>query len=555
MHLLNSSSGASKFMFYKILVCLISIIIVGCKSDVTSHRTTDNDDNGETNNEEEIEDFKCVAEEESYDYDIYVLAPNNVPIGDVMPYYDKTGDKYYVYYLKDLWDDSSNELHPIYGFKTDNFYNYSELNAGEIVGSSDDTCDQDYAIGTGSFYEKDGKYYSFYTGHNPNHPSECTETKEGVMMATSHSLNESFDKDNDFETVYAPSNKPFDHEDNFRDPFVYYDKELDKYAFIISSRKNYKGEWQGVIARFVSEDLMEWEYKDILYDGGDDNFFMMETPELFKMGDTYYLLFSDTGTRHVYYRKSSSSGGPWQEPSDKERFSGVGIYAARTASDGNNRYIAGWTLIKEGHNDHGNPLWGGNLIAHEIYQKDNKDLAVKAPDEVLINMRENEYETEVFRKYGDGEDVDENESYRLKHDEEEFSSLIKNPVEKNRYKISASVNFSDSDKDFGFLFGACDENNDFFSLRFVPDENRVGFTKKLRQQIDENKDMYNDVPFEFESDRDYEINIVLENSMLVVYIDDKIALSSRVYRALGNHWGIYSDQSEVLFENLKVTYP
>lgn len=536
----------------KIIVLLFFIFLVGCASDVSGPGKVNN----ENDKNDEYVEFQCDPKEENLNYNLYPLGPDNIPVGDVMPYFDRISNSFYIPYLLDIWNDQTNERHPIYAFTTNNFYDYEKLPAGEVIGTSSDPCDQDYAIGTGSFIEKDGLYYAFYTGHNPNHPSFCTDTKEGVMLATSHSLNTSFEKRDDFETIYAPVSKPFDHEDNFRDPFVYQDPETSLYYMILSARKNYRG-WRGVIAQFVSEDLMNWSYEGILYDGGDTNFFMMETPEVFEMGGTYYLLFSDIDSRHVYYRKSDSIHGPWHKPEDQDRFSGVGIYAARTASDGRNRYIAAWTHIKQGHSDTGSALWGGNLVAHQLYKKSNGDLVVKMPENMSSYVGQRDYETSVFSEFGKVESNESKDnSYQLETDNEnELSSVVFNPVDSDHYRISTTINFSESDNDFGFMFGACDEYNDFFSFRVVPNHNRLRVDKRTRNTIYPTTEPYNDVPMEINAGVDYEVDIVIENSMVVIYVNELVALSSRIYRVRGNHWGIYAEKSDVSFKNIKVTKP
>lgn len=545
----------SSFLQAIIKTTFLILIIASCNSDPTSPSEGD-DDNSDDNNDE-ITEYICQPETESTDYSLYPLGQDDYPVGDVMPYYDQESETFYLHYLLDIWDDNTNDRHPWYGFATTNFYDYTELLAGELIGTSSNACDQDYAIGTGSVVFKDGTYYGFYTGHNPTFPSECIKTKEGVMLATSTSLSNAFSKREDFPTIFAPKNESYDLNDNFRDPFVYEVSESGLYYMIVSARKEINGEWKGVLAQFSSENLLNWEYEGVLYDGGEDTFFMMETPEIFELDGTYYLLFSDTDTRHVYYRKSTSVHGPWEKPSDKNRFAGVGIYAARTASNGNTRYIAAWTHRKGGESDYGQTLWGGNLVAHELYKKDNGDLAVKIPQSVLSYLDSEEISIKIFEEYGNViTDQSSDKNFVLNASgEDDFSSVTFNPLESTRYKISTTINYSASQNDFGFLFGACDVTNDFFSLRFIPNQNIISLETRSRDDIDNPFRAYNDVPINISPGENYDINIVVENSIVVVYVNDKVALSSRVYKANGTHWGIYSDNSDVTFENFKVTTP
>ncbi|RYE12073.1 MAG: hypothetical protein EOP45_23510 [Sphingobacteriaceae bacterium] len=86
-----------------------------------------------------------------------------------------------------------------------------------------------------------------------------------------------------FLTIYPPTGLNYDQGDNFRDPYVFYDAATAKYYMLVSARKDVGGgNWKGVIAYYTSTNVTNWTYQDVLYDGGTDNFFMMETAEIFK---------------------------------------------------------------------------------------------------------------------------------------------------------------------------------------------------------------------------------------------------------------------------------
>lgn len=501
--------------------------------------------------------LNCTAQTEEEDYQIFPMTSDGYRIGDVMPYFEPGTGEIFVYYLKDIWDDPSNERHPWYGFTTTNFYEYDETCTDALLASSDQGCDQDFAVGTGSVIKKGGKYYAFYTGHNPNYPSSCVSKKEGVMLATSNWPNQQFTKKANFSTIYPPTGLGFDEQDNFRDPFVYEDTQNNEYVMLISARKDVNGTWKGVLAKYTSGNLLNWTYDGVFYDGGADNYFMMECAEVFKINSTYYLLFSDIDTKYVYYRKSSSANGPWSKPTGIERFEGKGIYAAKSVSDGYDRYLMGWTHVNIGHTDGGAPGWGGNLVVHKIYQKANGDLAVTIPHTVENHLETTAYSLVKNSQWGDVTNTQAgSHSYRLYSPADyDMANVIFDPVMAERYEISATVNYVSSARDFGFMIGACDGWNDLFSLRFVPQENRFSFDKTNRSNLDTSTVPDNDVPFALSPGVDYSVRIVIENSMVVVYINDEVALSSRIYRAPGTNWGIFADHSDVTFTNIEVTTP
>ena len=53
-----------------------------------------------------------------------------------------------------------------------------------------------------------------------------------------------------------------------------------------------------------------------------------------------------------------------------------GLYAAKTASDGTNRYIWGWCATRTGKDNTKAIDWAGNLVAHKLIQHDDGTLTL-----------------------------------------------------------------------------------------------------------------------------------------------------------------------------------
>jgi len=538
-------------------MALVALATSSCKT-TSKNELEDLSSSYSKNTKAKTSALSCTAQAEQTDYNLYKLTSDALRIGDVMPYYDSSTSQFHVFFLKDIWDDATNKRHPWYGYKTNNFYSYTALSAGEILSCNTNGCAQDYAIGTGSVIKKGSVFYAFYTGHNPNYPSSCVTHKEGVMLATSSSLNSNFTKSTTFSNMYAPTGLGYDQTDNFRDPYVFYDATAAKYYMLVAARKDVGGgNWKGVIAYYTSSNLTSWTYQGVLYDGGTDNFFMMETPEIFKNGSTYYLLFSDINSKNVYYRKSSAITGPWSKPVGADRFDGNGIYGAKTAIDAvGDRYLFGWTNQLTGNTDAGSPTWGGNLIVHKIFPKANGDLAVAIPHTLKAFM---ETQTQAIVKNSQWGNVTNTipgtQSYNVISSADfDVANVIFEPINLDRYKISATVSYSSSSKDFGFMIGACDGFNDFYSLRFIPSQNRFALEKVNRSGITSTTAV-TDVPFTLTPNTSYNIQIVIENSMLVVYLNNEVALTTRIYKATNTNWGIFSDNSNATFNNIIVNKP
>ena len=544
------SKNKIKF-FISVLLLSLFIGVSSCQS---------NDDSIDTIEEPVLPDpdpmfknLQCTTQIEQSDYSIYKIASNGKRIGDLMPIYDNASNKFYLYYLKDIWNDNSNQRHPWYALSTTDFSTYDEISS-EILSSSFAGCDQDFAIGSGSVFVKNNTYYGFYTGHNPNLQSSCVTTKEGIMLATSTNPEVGFTKNKSFTTIYAPKGMQFDEQDNFRDPYVF--EDAGTYYMLVSARANVGGVFKGIIASYTSTDLLSWTYDGIFYDGGSKYYFFMETAQVFKMGSIYYLIFSDINSRKVIYTKSSSATGPWEQPTGSEFLDGNDFYAAKAVSNGTDAFIMGWTAKTENNLDSGVKTWGGNLVAHKLSQNSNGDLMLSIPDAVASGMQ-TKITLELNREIGNFEKTGSNEeSYNLSSStNNNVSAVFYEPIDAPRYLISTTVSYSNSNRDFGFFLGACDEKNNVISLRFVPSENKIRLDKTLRSSLSSSTSSDNETSFKLEPNVEYDVKVVIENSIVVIYVNNQVALTSRVYKAPNTSWGVFADNSTVFFKSIIVTKP
>ncbi|MDO7846360.1 DUF4975 domain-containing protein [Hymenobacter sp. M29] len=503
----------------------------------------------------------CAQQPEGTNYVIYPQCADGPAVGDVMPYYNAADNRTYSYFLKDVWNDATTQRHPWYGLYTDNFSAYYPVGpgtGGELLGCSAPTCAPDFALGTGSIVQRNGTLYAYYTGFNPN-TSSCPNPKEGVMLATAPAVGQAFVKNLNFQTLYAPAGLNFDSNDNFRDPYVYYDAAAAKYYLLVAARRNVAGTWRGVIAYYTSPDLLTWTYQDAYqYAGGSTNFFMMECPQLLKLGSTYYLLFSDMDAKTMYYRKGSSPTGPWSAPAGNARFEGNGCYGGKVITDKyGDSYLQAWVHRRAGATDTGAWQWGGNLLTHKLYQLANGDLALTIPHTLKSYL---EATTPAFTKssqWGNVTNVLANtESYRLVSTaNNDVANVLYDPINLTRFKISATVSYASAGKDFGFLLAACDGYNQFYSLRFVPGQNRFRLDFTNRASLTSTTVATADVPFPLQPNTDYTVDIVEENSVVVVYLNNVAALTARIYKAPKTSWGVFVDNSTATFKNIVVKAP
>ena len=84
----------------------------------------------------------------------------------------------------------------------------------------------------------------------------------------------------------------------------------------------------GCTVQFTSKDLKNWEFKGDFWTPY--IYTMHEMPDLFKIGEWWYLVISEYSDKNkTIYRMSKSLEGPWIAPTD-DAFDGRAYYAGRT---------------------------------------------------------------------------------------------------------------------------------------------------------------------------------------------------------------------------------
>ncbi len=466
----------------------------------------------------------------------YRLYPTseNAWVGDVMPMED--GDTLQLYYLYDT-DHNGVGYHPIHKFSTKNLYEYQDDGLVVDFGKSED--DPDLAIGTGSvLIGQDGKYHCFYTGHNDGFPEKGLD-KECVMHAVSDD-NVTWTKVPE-DTFYAPDGYSGD---DFRDPFVFWNEEEQRYWLLIAAREEELG---GVVAKFTSDDLSKWTLEDPLY--APNAQYMLECPDLFLMGDYYYLVYSwDCVT---YYAVGESLNGPFTAPEDNV-LDGTGFcfYAAKTAKLGDARYLCGWIGRKREPKDTGAYDWAGSLLIHQLVQKEDGALGVREPE----SFREyfaNEAELAMAGTQGTVEEAEG--GYQLSASDGEVSLVdfgMRKPTMMLEFDITAS-----GDGYAGIAFGPAGEYGKYVGVVLDWVNQTIHYDGSVLPRLPY-AEAVNVTRFAFEPGRKYHVKAVMENEIVVVYVDGAKALSNRIYKSVdGADWGIYTNGMDALFEDVHVYTP
>lgn len=421
---------------------------------------------------------------------------------------------------------------------TKNLVDYKDL--GEILPRGDKT-EQDLHVFTGCCVKHDGKYIIFYTGHNP-HLREAGLPEQKILRA------ESLDgvhwkKDKSF--VFAAPDYLEMHD--FRDPFVFFDEKKGKYRMLIAGRVKSDNPVysKGVTLAAESDDLESWKLEEKPF-YAPNAYFTHECPDLFKIGDWWYLVFSEFTDRIVTrYCMSKSLDGPWITP-EQDTFDGHAFYAAKSASDGKRRIMFGWNCIKNGEKD-GEPWqWGGTVIPHELVQGSDGTLWVRCPDEVRAQYDAPLPLTESSRL---GSVIKSERGYILNDGGRTSVGFGKTP---QNFKIELKFRASDEIGDFGVTLREQGNYDRFYSIKVEPRFNRLCFDRYPRFDSTVHFDPASERFCPINAGEENEMLIIVEGSVLEVYVNGKVAMSGRMFDFKEGNFGIYTHNTVVEFYDIKL---
>jgi len=486
-------------------------------------------------------------------------------VGDPMPFYDQKAGNFKVLYLQEYVNNLSHRFHPFWAVQTTDGCHYESL--GEIIPYGDNDYQQDAALGTGCCYygEQDGLYYIYYTGHNGN----C-QNREVVLRATSKDF-KTWTKDE----LWSLNGPDFDYSGNdFRDPQIFKGDD-GVYHMVISTYPKNGGDPR--FAEFTSADLKTWEHAGsfkMIWDR------MLECPDIFKMGDYWYLVYSESvktsWSRKVKYMMARSweelkncfnDGPKWPADGREGVLDSRAFYAGKTAGNGTDRYIWGWCPFRSGGNidemntnvgggDGNEPNWSGALVCHKLIQHADGTLTCGAVPAMAAKYNQPQ-EVKVMKSngYADG---------KLSGDD---AYVLYNRLGRHNH-ISLTVTTSNNWDKFGISLHRGTEPQYYYTMVFNPEnENwrKVNFEQEgyIVEKDDEGNehevhgkgfiDGIDSYGFDRPADNVYNIDIYTDNSVMVMYVNDNVCYTQRIYGIQKNCWSINNYGGSVTVSNVKVS--
>ena len=466
--------------------------------------------------------------------------PDRAVLGDVIPFYDD--GKFKPFYLRNFRGRRDKTHQDSWVMLTTEDHVHFTEHDTKIVG------------GTGSVIKVDGVYHMFY----------CTFQQEPERNYVNHAVSDDLvtwteieqDRFRSDDTIYAPV--------HWRDPFVFWVEEESCYWMILAAQKNGKTTRRGCVGLCKSRDLHHWDYCEPLYAPMNAQC-AFECPDLFKWGDWYYLAFSSYADRfQTLYRMSRSLNGPWLTP-EVDTFDTRAFYAAKTGTDGQRRFVYGWNPTRECDSHRFDPqehdgmdcntwAWGGNLIVHELWQDEQGALWVKPVREVLDAFGE---EQPLSLTPLTGPWTTAPNACRVDTPYDYASVLL--PEMPKTCRLSMDVTLTGEAAQAGVALHVGEAFAEGYYVIVDAFRRRVEYRTSVRMTERGGQKF----PYEVEMERPlpgatgetFHMDILVDDTVLEVYVDGKIALGTRMFDLTDGHLGLFASDGSARFENIRLYAP
>lgn len=448
--------------------------------------------------------------------------------GDCMPF--GHNGEFYLYHQRDTRDPAPLENGQPFGWAlatTSDFVTYKDFGESLKKGAYEA---QDQYIYAGSVFEAEGEFHAFYTGFNREYAAQG-KASQVLMHATSKNLID-WEKTED-KLLFTP--QPGYDKDDWRDPFVLWNEEKQEYLLILGARKiDGRKILNGCTVHFTSKNLKDWEFQGDFW--APDIYSMHEMPDLFKIGDWWYLVISEYSDKNkIVYRRSKSLNGPWLAPVD-DAFDGRAYYAGRTHMVNGQRILFGWVPTKENDDDLGNFQWGGTFVAHEVFQREDGTLGVKMPDTVWNAFNDRIPVKNPITKL---ETVDTKLEVELDSD---LGDL---------FSFEADVIFTEGTRSFALKVYEDEATGEAYEFKFNIGENNYVFDKTPNMPWFQCMNKGLDRPIQLNAGENYNIRLIVDDTIATLYVNG-VALNTRMYKRPGTSLGLYVVDGTLTISNATV---
>lgn len=462
--------------------------------------------------------------------------PELAAVGDMIPFYDNGVFK--PFYLRNYRNNMDAQHHDSWVMLSTTDHLHFEEHDTQIDAA------------TGSVVFHDGMYHMFATLFK-------SRPMKNVII---HAVSPDLDRWTMLDDTLMSDNVIYE-EAHFRDPFVFWNEEEHCWWMLIAARTKGPTLRRSCVGLCKSDNLTSWRHCPPLYSPEDANC-CFECPDYFRWGDWYYLVFSSFSDRYqTLYRMSRNPYGPWIAP-ELDTFDTRAFYAAKSASDGKQRFVYGWNPTREINEHYFNPRkeygadnhtwdWGGNLIVHELTQAEDGTLHVKpvsAVDQALTT------DLPIDFKPIEGNWEQQQESLRVDARHTYACALLgKLP---KQCRIEAHFSFPSKPLQIGIALGVDDTFSRGNYILLEPRRSRLQYKTSLRTNPETGCifpwEVESERPITLEPDTQHRLTIFRQDSVLVIYVDDAVALSTRMYQDFDGQIGLFAEGCAASFSSISV---
>lgn len=461
--------------------------------------------------------------------------PPLAALGDIIPFHD--GKAFRIFYLRNYRNNMDAEHHDSWDMLT---------TTDQLHFTSHDT---GIDAATGSVVYDGNVYHMFATVFKSRPMRNC------IIHATSPDL----DRWSVTEDVLWPDGSIYE-EVHFRDPFVFRCEEENNWWMLIAAREKGPTLRRACVGLYKSENLRDWRPCRPLYSPEDANC-AYECPDYFHWGDWYYLVFSSYSDRfQTLYRMSRSPAGPWIAP-ERDTFDTRAFYAAKTASDGQKRYIYGWNPTREIDEHHFGPRadfghdqytwdWGGNMVVHELLQEKDGTLSVRPPESISSALTA---DRALDLRPLSGTWTRDGRSFSVNAGNGYAAALLGSLPDPCCFRCT--VRFQGAPAQLGVALSVDDTFSEGYYAALEPGFCRLQYKTPLRCGKDARI-----FPFTVEQERPirlaeeapHRITVFRDGSVVVIYVDDQVALSTRACDLQGRQIGLFLEGGEAVFSDVSI---
>ncbi|MBQ3267739.1 MAG: hypothetical protein IJH08_07470, partial [Atopobiaceae bacterium] len=226
------------------------------------------------------------------------------------------------------------------------------------------------------------------------------------------------------------------------------------------------------------------------------------------------------------------------------------FYAAKTAELDGTRYLCGWIGRAGLTADSGMYQWAGNILNHQLLQREDGTLGVRAPH-TFGDFFTDELPFRAAKKEGTVEVKDNTVALQASEGAYTLADMGTRPA---TMMLECDVTF-DEGGCVGFAFGGSEADESWTALCLDARNGTLHYEGLYIEQLATfDPGMF--TTFDFSQNDTHHVTLVCENEIVVMYVDDTKVLSARIMHSTsGAHIGVFSLGCNAEFSGITMTRP